>query len=255
MSRVSCSPPFGATPTLRVGCPIAILDLGPQVVIPYYCQKLLKRLIFLLDGDGGINIAMSVLRYQYQLPGNSYTCFNSVEEEEHLEKLLEALGTDNLALLVNQGMVKTPTIIDSLYKHVEIDSTLRYLFAYHIGLYFMTNCMIVKSGFGKYENPYTSFNSVEDEEHVEKLLEALETDNLALLVNEGIVKTPIIIESLYNHVEIDSTLRHLSAYHIVLYFMTNCSIVKSVFGKYGEIERHTFDENGVQILFKQRNSV
>ncbi|KAF5935081.1 hypothetical protein HYC85_026210 [Camellia sinensis] len=94
----------------------------------------------------------------------------------------------------------------------------------------------------------------EEEEPLEKLLEALGTYNLVSLVKEGLMKTPTILASLYKHAEIDPTLRHIAAYRIGPYFMTNRMIVNSVFEKYGEIERCRFDEDGVQVLFKHRNS-
>ncbi|GMQ06783.1 hypothetical protein CsSME_00051233 [Camellia sinensis var. sinensis] len=94
----------------------------------------------------------------------------------------------------------------------------------------------------------------EEEEPLEKLLEVLGTYNLVSLVKEGLMKTPTILASLYKHAEIDPTLRHIVAYRIGPYFMTNRMIVNSVFEKYGEIERCRFDEDGVQVLFKHRNS-
>ncbi|CAL5360820.1 unnamed protein product [Camellia sinensis] len=64
-----------------------------------------------------------VSRYEYKLPENQYATTSSTEEEEEpLEKLLlEALGTYNLVSLVKEGLMKTPTILASLYKHAEID--------------------------------------------------------------------------------------------------------------------------------------
>ncbi|GMQ06762.1 hypothetical protein CsSME_00051216 [Camellia sinensis var. sinensis] len=107
------------------------------------------------------------------------------------------------------------------------------------------------------ENQYAATSSTteeEEEEPLEKLLEALGTYNLVSLVKEGLMKTPTILASLYKHAEIDPTLRHIVAYRIGPYFMTNRTIVNSVFEKYGEIERCRFDEDGVQVLFKHRNS-
>ncbi|KAI7989329.1 UBP1-associated protein 2A [Camellia lanceoleosa] len=108
------------------------------------------------------------------------------------------------------------------------------------------------------ENLYatTSSTTEEEEKPLEKLLEALGTYNLVSLVKEGLMKTPTILESLYKHAEIDPTLRHIAAYRIGPYFMTNRTIVNSVFEKYGQIEHcmFDFDEDGVQVLFKHQNS-
>ncbi|KAI7988982.1 UBP1-associated protein 2A [Camellia lanceoleosa] len=106
------------------------------------------------------------------------------------------------------------------------------------------------------ENQYatTSSTTEEEKEPLEKLLEALGTYNLVSLVKEGLMKTPTILASLYKHAEIDPTLRHIVAYRIGPYFMTNRMIVNSVFEKYGEIERCRFDDDGVQVLFKHQNS-
>ncbi|GMQ06778.1 hypothetical protein CsSME_00051229 [Camellia sinensis var. sinensis] len=100
----------------------------------------------------------------------------------------------------------------------------------------------------------SSTTEEEEEEPLKKLLEALVTYNLVSLVKEGLMKTPTILASLYKHAEIDPTLRHIAAYRIGPYFMTNRTIVNSVFEKYGEIKRCRFDEDGVQVLFKHRNS-
>ncbi|KAI7989325.1 UBP1-associated protein 2A [Camellia lanceoleosa] len=108
------------------------------------------------------------------------------------------------------------------------------------------------------ENQYatTSSTTEEEEKPLEKLLEALGTYNLVSLVKEGLMKTPTILESLYKHAEIDPTLRHIATYRIGPYFMTNRTIVNSVFEKYGQIEHcmFDFDEDGVQVLFKHQNS-
>ncbi|GMQ07095.1 hypothetical protein CsSME_00051439 [Camellia sinensis var. sinensis] len=101
------------------------------------------------------------------------------------------------------------------------------------------------------ENQYATTSSTEEEEEpLEKLLEALGTYNLVSLVKEGLMKTPTILASLYKHAEIDPTLPHIAAYRIGPYFMTNRMIVNSVSEKYGEIERCRFDDDGVQVLFK-----
>ncbi|KAF5935393.1 hypothetical protein HYC85_026522 [Camellia sinensis] len=91
------------------------------------------------------------------------------------------------------------------------------------------------------ENQYATTSSTTEEE-----------------VKEGLMKTPTILESLYKHAEIDPTLRHIAAYRVGPYFMTNRTIVNSVFERYGEKEHcmfdFDFDEDAVQVLFKHQNS-
>ncbi|KAI7988736.1 hypothetical protein LOK49_LG13G01148 [Camellia lanceoleosa] len=88
-----------------------------------------------------------VLRYKYRLPENQYATTSSTTEEEEkpLEKLLEMLGTYNLVSLVKEGLMKTPTILESLYKHADIDPS-----DFRIGTYFITNRTIVNLVFEKY---------------------------------------------------------------------------------------------------------
>lgn len=86
-----------------------------------------------------------------------------------------------------------------------------------------------------------------EEEPIEKLLQALKNDSLAILVKEAVSKygDPDYLKSIRKVADVDPALRKIRVEvfgNVNVHF--NPNILTSVFGKYGEIEHFCFVGNG-----------
>lgn len=103
-----------------------------------------------------------------------------------------------------------------------------------------------------------------EEEPIEKLLQALKNDSLAILVKEAVSKygDPDYLKSIRKVADVDPALRKIRV-EVSGNVHFNPDILASVFGKYGEIEQFCFVGNGgagfsplastqADILFKHR---